>query len=128
MKVKYNILKELGNCYVTGNFNKIFQYLDNNCVCESQWVIEARSGKEKVMEYYINKGKALKEKNSKCTYKIVYISPFRKLALIVSQYKENEIVNVMLDVKFNDSNKILRIDICDPDFYDYVEINLDTIN
>lgn len=120
----YNILIELGNAYKTGEFNTIFKYLDDNCVWESQWVLEARNGIEEVKKYYIEKGKLLKEHNSKCEYSVVELHHFGySLALVISQKVNDKVNNVLLEIKFSDEYKILRIDVCNPEFYSYKKLN-----
>lgn len=119
-----NILTILGNGYCTGNFNEIFEYLDDNCVWESQWVIEAKSGIDAVKEYYITKGKLLKEHNSKCSFKIVETNTLRNsLGLVVVQEVDGKKNEVYLEVKISEKYKILRIDVCNPAFFNYREYN-----
>lgn len=114
----YDILIVLGECYSKGEFDAIFEYMDEECVWESQWVIEAKTGIENVKEYYQQKSKSLKGNNSKCSYKIVEIHT-GKLAVLITQKLENETKDTMLEVKFSDDFKILRIDVCNPAFYSY---------
>lgn len=119
----YEILIVLGECYSKSEFESIFEYLDDECVWESQWVIEAKKGIENVKAYYQEKSKILKEHNSKCSYKVVEIHT-RKLALLITQELENETKDTMLEVKFSDDFKILRIDVCNPAFYSYRDFEI----
>ena len=121
---QYNILKELANGYVTGNFDNVFQYLDDNCVWETQWSIEPRTGKTAVIEYYTKKGQLIKGSGSKCEYEIVNLITFDKLGVVVTQKQENKTIKIMLDVRFNDKNQILRIDVCEPTFFEYTRYNV----
>lgn len=120
-----NILTILGNGYCTGEFTPIFEYLDNNCVWESQWVIGAKTGIEAVKEYYMTKGNLLKEHHSKCSFKIVETNTFRtSLGLVIEQDVDGKNNEVYLEVKISEEYKILRIDVCNPAFFNYREYNV----
>ena len=119
----YDILTVLGECYSKSEFEAIFEYMNEDCVWESQWVIEARKGIENVKEYYQQKSRILKEHNSKCSYKVVEIHT-GKIALLITQELENETKDTMLEVKFSDDFKILRIDVCNPAFYSYRDFEI----
>ena len=114
-----NVLIYLGNGYNTGDFSWIYRYFADDCVWESQWVLNAINGKENVKEYYKNKGEQIKNSDSKCAFQIVEL-PNEDLALKIKQKYDDKENEVLVEVKFEkDKLEIKRIDICIPNLYNY---------
>lgn len=146
---RYNVLKVIAECYSTGEFEKLYPYLADDCVWESQWRWDPEVGKEAVIKYFDAKGKALRESNScpKCTivrlvgsmnpvktdnlnvngekhsgYAALYYDD-GKLCIYMGQKLHDTESGVILDVKLNRENLIKRIDICMPELFRYEPYN-----
>ncbi len=144
--VLFNRLKALCIGYSTGNFEKIFTLLADDCVFESQWVMTPNVGKEAVSDYLVNKGKTLQRSGSfpECII-IEFVgnlntvenaeihlndeAPKRgsfglwyqdgKLAMLMCQKLNGETISVVVDIKLNEFDQISRIDLCMPELFKF---------
>ena len=140
------LLKLVGNAYETGDFEEVFNNLDENCVWESQWVLEPRKGIETLKDYYRKKAETIKNSNTPCEYEIVELvgnmgniidnvkvniqneettGSVRlayeegKLVILITQKIDDKINGTIIDLKINENNKIERIDLSDSVLYNY---------
>ena len=63
-KKEFEILTALKKGYETGGFEDVEEYLTDESVFESQWVLEPLTGKTDIMEYLRGKGETLKKYNA----------------------------------------------------------------
>ena len=124
-KIRYSILNEIGNGYKSGEFDNIFQFFDDDIVWESQWSLEPRAGKQIVIDYYKTKGQMIKNSDSKVDFEIVeFIGPKPgELGLNINQKFDNQSNDMQIDITWTKENKIKRIDICIPTFFQYKHIS-----
>jgi len=140
------ILRALSHGYETGDFERVFPYLAEDCILESQWVLTPNEGIDAVTHYLKGKGATLKRTKSfpKCSinelvgnittvpnaavttdwknYEKASVSLIHtpgKFCLLMTQELEKEKVNVLIDVKLNDEGYVKRIDLCDPNLFSY---------
>ena len=64
------VLLALKKGYETGDFSDVEQYLTNESIFESQWVLEHLTGKKEIMRYLNGKGATLKRNNSLASARI----------------------------------------------------------
>lgn len=139
-----NHLQLIMNGYETGDFTPLFPCLSQDCVMESQWVMQPNVGYNTVTEYLSGKGKTLKNNDSfpicnlcelignlnpvkanvnlngekhNGTVGIWY--PSGELCLVMQQTIDGETNEVILRIEHDENAKISRIDLCMPEFYNY---------
>ena len=126
--IKLKLLNIVANGYETGNFDEMIPYLSEDCVWESQWVIEPRVGITKLKDYYTEKGKLIKERKSFCKCEIFKCTNMPGLGILLEQEVNNEKIQTVITIKINDDNLISRIDISNSEFYYNKEIISDIRN
>jgi len=117
----------LKHCYATADSSLIEEYLADDVVCESQWVIQPREGKAVVMAYYNEKATRMKESADHVRVQEARLVKKGKGGQVMLSYKEGDPVLVMVQgentcivtVKMNESQLISRIDICMPQFFQW---------
>lgn len=141
----FDILRLLSEGYETGDFSKVFSELAEDCVWESQWVLEPMRGSKEIIAYLDKKGEALIKsysfpicsiqelvgnlntvksqniivngKSEKGSVGLYY--PSGELCLLMEQELDDEKIQVLLRIKLDDNQKVSRVDICDPIFFKY---------
>lgn len=142
--VLFERLKVLCNGYSTGKFDALFPYLSDDCVFESQWVLTPNVGKDAIIDYLTGKGETLRRTNSlpECTV-VEFVGSFNpiknanihlnggepqvgnlglwytdgKLAMLMCQQLDEEMISIIVDIKLNENNLISRIDLCMPELF-----------
>jgi len=142
----FQILRVIEKSYATGDFENLFPYLAEDCVFESQWVLEPNVGYDATVKYLRGKGETLKRTQDFPYGRIVELvgnmNPIKKakvnvngeapsdasiglfyepgkLCLLLEQELEKETVSLLIDVQLNDDKKIARIDLCMPELFKY---------
>ena len=117
----YSSLKTLAQCYSTGNFEPILGLLSDDVTLSSMWVLETLSGYEKVKEYFVEKGKTIKEYGCFPVCSIVRSTayPQGKLLIYMCQYLGDETAEGIIDVNFDVEGKIKQINLCDKTLYQF---------
>jgi ketosteroid isomerase-like protein len=136
-------LNKLGIAYRSGDFTGIYPFLSDDCVWESQWVPEPRTGKDPVIEYFENKSRALMGSDSLVDYSVVQLignlntsgsqdlvaggekrrGSFglfyedRKLCLFLRQKVNGETNVMIIHPKFDKNGKFKRLDVCMPELF-----------
>lgn len=139
-------LEVLCKCYSVGRFEGLFSLLSEECVFESQWVLTPNKGKEAVVEYFTNKGTALRRSNScpeciivelvgnlnaiedaelhvnggaaqRASFGLFY--PDGKLAMLMRQRQNGRLIYVLVDLQLDEQDMISRIDLCIPELFRY---------
>ncbi len=109
------LVEKMTECYNSNDFSDIINYLDENCIYTSQWVLDEISGNSAVASYLIDKTKAIAKSGSFATAKTVEIkSPVQKHAVLVSQSG----TDVMVLVSEKDG-KISAIELCMPSLFEF---------
>lgn len=136
--------------YETGDFSEFFLFLSDDCVYESHWVLTPMVGKEKIVYHLTGKGEALIESGSFCDCTLVELignvntvpcekvnvngkpaGPGRvgihythgKYCLLIEQEVNGEHIEILIDLRLNDEGKVARIDLCDPVFFAFREVD-----
>ena len=138
-------LEIVGEAYETADFSTLLENISDDCRWDSQWVIEPRIGKQVLTEYYTSKGRAMQEGISIVTTRIIrftgglghvrpnqlfingekcppnsacgiYVPP-GTLALLSLQTLEDGSIWVAIKIGLDESGKISKIDLNDPDMY-----------
>ena len=119
--VLYRHLRTLRQCYTTGQFEALSMFLAEDCVFETQWMLEPRVGKLPVLAYFMKKGILMRDSNS-CPHGIIVEvqHPYRKLALLLRQRLNDKTNDVIVDIQIDEEDKISRIDVCMPQFFQYI--------
>lgn len=142
----FKILCVVEKSYASGDFEELFHYLAEDCIFESQWVLEPNVGYDATVKYLRGKGETLKRTQDFPHGDIVELvgnmNPIKKakvsvngevptnasvglfyepgkLCLLLEQELETEIVSLLIDVQLNDEDKIARIDLCMPELFKY---------
>ena len=143
-EILFERLKVLCNGYSTGKFNALFPFLSDNCVFESQWVLPPNVGKDAVIDYLVEKGETLRKTDScpECTI-VEFVGNFNpiknanihlngnppqtgniglfysdgKLAMLMCQQLDDELVSVIVDMTLDENDQISRIDLCMPELF-----------
>ena len=139
------LLNLLSKGYKTGNFSKVFPELAEDCVWESQWVLEPMRGRKEIIAYLEKKGETLIKSGSFPTCSIQELIgnlnavesqniivngksekgsvglyyPSGELCLLMEQTLDDEKIQVLLRITLDDDQKISRVDICDSDFFKF---------
>ena len=144
--ILFEHLKVLCIGYSTGNFEGLFPLLSDDCVFESQWVLTPNTGKDAVIEYFTGKGATLQKNGTcpECTI-VKFIGnvnmirnadihlngeeskhgslglwyPENKLAMLMCQHLNGEVISVIVDIQLDGNDLISRIDLCDPAFFKF---------
>ena len=128
-KVRVDFLYKLRKSYRLGDFSFIYSFLDENCVFESQWVLEPKKGFNEIYNYFENKGATLTEHNNFPHGDLVELVGDMNLFGNVGMTYEPGEVCLMLKQKVDDKEnktlvrvqvkgeKISRIDLCMPEFF-----------
>lgn len=145
--VFFEYLRIIKKAYESGDFEKLFSHLADDCVFESQWVMMPNTGIDAVKEYLIGKGETLKRKgcfpscsiaqllkNSKTVHNVDLVVNNEKtygsvallydpgeLCLLMSQKLKDKVNETILRIKLNDEYKISRIDLCMPELFEYTD-------
>lgn len=143
--VVFEYLRVLRDSYEEGDFSNFFEFLADDCVFESQWVLTPHTGIADIKGYLSGKGETLKKsgnfpsgyiaelvgninvikdakvsingKEQTASFGLHYDSG--EICLILTQTiddKENETV---VRMQLNDEYKISRIDLCMPELFEY---------
>ena len=123
----YDVLSTLKDGYMTGNFEALFPYLDEDCVFESQWVFTPLTGYKAVTEYFTRKGHTLIQSSAfpECSiaemidWSAQTIEDAKKLCLEMKQTINHQENAVLVIVTLNQSGMVERIDLCAPELYKY---------
>ncbi len=145
-EILFKYLKVLCESYSTGRFESLFPHLADECVIESQWVLTPNTGKAAVIDYFTNKGAALRRTGNcpECTVvelvgnlnmiKNVDVHrnggeshrglvglwyPDGKLAMLMCQQSKGELISVLVDLQLNENDLISRIDLCMPELFNF---------
>ena len=143
-KIAINHLQFIRYGYETGDFSRVFPCLSQDCVMESQWVMQPNVGYDKVKAYLSGKGKTLKKNDvfPKCnlcelignlnpvkanvnlngekhTGTVGVWYPTGEFCLVMQQTLDGETNEVVLRIEHDEDSKISRIDLCMPEFYKY---------
>lgn len=143
---QFDVLCALRKGYRTGDFGKLFPYLAQDCVMESQWVLTPNTGYDAVASYFIEKGKTLAENDCFPNCSIVELtgncSPVKnsavsvndeepktssvgliykpgKLCMLIEQRINDETKDVLVDFSIDDAGMVKRIDLCMPELFKY---------
>ena len=143
-EILFERLKVLCQCYSVGKFEALFPFLSEKCVFESQWVLTPNTGKEAVTDYFTKKGATLRKAGScpECTivelvgnlntiknadihlnggeakrgsFGLWY--PDGKLAMLMCQQSNGELISVLVDMQLDENDLIARIDLCMPELF-----------
>lgn len=143
--IMYTYLEAFEKGYSSGDFSEVFPHLSEDCVMESQWVLTPNEGYRAVADYLTGKGETLKRSGSFPSCSIVELiggmnliedADFHvngekahgsfglfynsgELSLLMEQIIDGETNGVILRVKLNNDYKIARIDLCDPELFQY---------
>lgn len=144
----FDALYALRDGYENGDFSKLFTMLSDDCVMESQWVLEPNVGREAVEGYYRRKGETLVKTDSFPSCYIVELigtcNPTEvaeltidgkvnkrasggiiydegKLCLLMEQTLNDETHGVLVDVTIGIDGMVKRIDLCMPELFKYRE-------
>ena len=143
--ILYTYLEAFEKGYCSGDFSSVFPYLDEDCVMESQWVLTPNEGYQAVVDYLTGKGETLKRTGSFPSCSIVELvgdmnlikdANFHvngekthgsfgllynsgELCLLMEQTIDDKTNGVMLRIKLTNDYKIARIDLCDPELFQY---------
>lgn len=112
------LLEKMTESYNKNNFSDIIDYLDENCVYSSQWVIDEICGNGAVAAYFESKTRAIAAAGSQPEARIVNLtSPVTGRAIMLSQSGKD--VVVMLREK---DGRICGIELCMPSLFEFEEI------
>ena len=143
--IMYTYLEAFEKGYSSGDFSEVFPYLAEDCVMESQWVLTPNEGYQVVVDYLTGKGETLKRTGSFPSCSIVELvgdmnlikdANFHvngekthgsfgllynsgELCLLMEQTIDDKTNGVMLRIKLTNDYKIARIDLCDPELFQY---------
>ena len=142
----YDVLSVLEDGYTTGNFERLFPLLAQDCVMESQWVPTPNTGYKAVKAYFTGKGNSLAKSGNFPGCSIVELlgncNPIKnalvslnggktevaslgriytpgKLCLEMRQTIDDKENVVIVDVTLNESGLVKRIDLCMPELFKY---------
>ena len=142
----YDVLSVLEDAYTTGNFERLFPLLAQDCVMESQWVPTPNTGYEAIKAYFTGKGNSLAKSGNFPGCSIVELlgncNPIKnasvslnggktevaslgliytpgKLCLEMRQTIDDKENVVIVDVTLNESGLVKRIDLCMPELFEY---------
>ena len=145
-EILFKYLKILCESYSTGRFESLFPHLSDECVFESQWVLTPNTGKAAVIDYFTNKGATLRRTGScpECTVvelvgnlnmiknadvhlnggeshrgSVGLLYPDGKLAMLMCQQSNGELISVLVDLQLNENDLISRIDLCMPELFNF---------
>lgn len=145
-QILYEYLKVLCVSYSTGKFEELFPLLSDECVFESQWVLTPNTGKETVIDYFTKKGATLRRTGScpECTIvelvgnlntiknadihlnggearrgSVGLWYPDGKLAMLMRQKSNGEVISVLVDMQLDENDMISRIDLCMPELFNF---------
>jgi RimJ/RimL family protein N-acetyltransferase len=136
-------LKKLGIAYCSADFSEFYPFLSDDCVWESQWVLEPRIGKETIVEYYENKSRSLRESDSRISFTVVQLignlntgtvqdlvvngekrhGSFglfyenNKPCLYLRQRANGELNGMIIQPEFDNNGKLKRLDVCIPELF-----------
>lgn len=145
-EILFKYLKILCESYSTGRFESLFPHLSDECVFESQWVLTPNTGKDAVVDYFTHKGATLRRTGScpECTivelvgnlntiknadihlnggeakrgsFGLWY--PDGKLAMLMCQHSNGELISVLVDMQLDENDLISRIDLCMPELFNF---------
>ena len=143
--IMYTYLEAFEKGYSSGDFSEVFPYLAEDCVMESQWVLTPNEGYQAVVDYLTGKGETLKRTGSFPSCSIVELvggmNPIKdvdfhvngekkhgsfgllynsgELCLLMEQNIDDKTNGVMLCIKLTDDYKIARVDLCNPELFQY---------
>ena len=143
--IMYTYLESFEHGYCSGDFSNVFPCLAEDCIMESQWVLTPHKGYRDVVDYLTEKGEALKRSGAFPSCAIVELvgdmNPIKdadfhvngekthgsfgllynsgELCLLMEQAIDDKIEGVMLRIKLTDDHKIARVDLCDPELFQY---------
>ena len=112
-------LCRLRNGYKSGDFEHFADYLTDESVFESQWVLTPLIGKESIMDYLRGKGTTLKAHNAFPETTFVEISG-KDIGLLLQQAGN---IGVLVVSELDDNGMVKRIDLCHEAFYQYRKID-----
>ncbi len=143
--IVFNYLNIIADAYESGNFENVFEYLADDCVFESQWVMVPNTGIEEVKDYLISKGETLKrtgyfpdcdivellgnhkivenvdlivnEENKHGSFSLMYEPG--ELCLLMKQTIDEKESKTILRLTLNQEYKVSRIDLCMPTLFKY---------
>lgn len=141
----YKCLCALRKGYTKGDFEEFFEYMAEDCVFESQWVMTPNVGAEAVKDYLTGKGETLKKTNSFPHCYLVELvgdlNPIKeakihhngeisigsigllytpgKLCLMMEQTLGEKTSKVLVDIRINESGLVKRVDLCMPELFNY---------
>ncbi len=139
----YDYLLMLKNGYTSGDFAPVFPCLAQDCVMESQWVMEPNVGYDAVTDYLIGKAKTLKRTEKfpcgsiwelvgntnpvrnaeihtdgeKTEGMVSLYYPSGEWCLLLEQTIEDKTNKVVLRIQLNEEDQIARIDLCMPELF-----------
>lgn len=142
-KVMIASLSILCKSYSTGDFIDLFPLLAEDVELNSMWVLTPLKGKEKIIEYYLGKGEAVKKAGTFPECFIVQLignmNPIKpdklfvndehkmgsvglwyqdgKYCMLMSQKLSDGKAEGIIDIKLDDENKIKEISICMPELF-----------
>ena len=126
-------IEQLIECYLNGDFSKIYDKFDENIRLHSMWVLEPKVGKSALVDYYNGKGESLRRSRTKMVGNCVIttnevvkkngnvglFTPSGRVAALIGQEIDGQTNWVFIMPKFNDENKITEISINDPAFFNF---------
>lgn len=133
------IAKKIIKAYEQADFTELYPLFSEDILWCSQWVVPDRKGKEKIIKYYDEKARQIKNSNSKIkglvietieqgTFEInpnvplpqvILYTPAGRICAIIGQRVDDRENHMVLTFELNDKLQITNISIADPSFYTF---------
>ena len=133
------IAKKIIKAYGQADFKELYPLFSEDILWCSQWVVPDRKGKEKIIKYYDEKARQIKNSNSEIKGLVIettkqdifsinqniprpqvsLYTPTGKIGIVIGQKVADRENNIIVTFELNENKKITNISIEDPTFYSF---------